>query len=99
MLVEVRGTTCVIRVAGRFDFNSYADFQTAARHALTLSGVREHEVDLQSTDYLDSSALGMLLNFNDEVLSRGRRTVLTHANGLVREILDIANMATIMAVR
>ena len=48
-----------ISVNGRFDFSAHQDFRNAyERGGLTP---RQYVVDLQDTDYIDSSALGMLL--------------------------------------
>ena len=49
-----------IRLQGRFDFNTHRDFRASVESALQESPT-QLQVDLGGVDYLDSSALGMLL--------------------------------------
>ena len=59
--VNVNDNVAVISMNGRFDFNSHRDFRSASEQATKAEGVSEIEVDMNDVDYLDSSALGMLL--------------------------------------
>jgi len=52
------GTTLTISPDGRFDFKVHGEF----RHAyVNAAGAQHYVINLSRTDYLDSSALGMLL--------------------------------------
>lgn len=93
------GSSCVLEIRGRFDYNSHANFRRATADALALPAVQEYVVDLRAADYLDSSALGMLLNFNDAAQAKGRKVVLAHPSGLVQQILDVANFRRIFEIR
>lgn len=78
-----------IRVAGHFDFSVHKEFRDATNRI--VEGIKHIEVDLSATDYLDSSALGMLLILRDKV-SGGRGAVLIKgADRDVKKILEIAN--------
>jgi anti-anti-sigma factor len=52
------GTTLTITPDGRFDFKIHREFRDAYANA---DGARHYVINLGRTDYLDSSALGMLL--------------------------------------
>lgn len=78
-----------IRVSGRFDFGVHNEFREATK--LIASGVNRIEVDLAATEYMDSSALGMLLVLRDHI-SGGRESIqIKNAHADVRKILEIAN--------
>jgi len=49
-----------IKLQGRFDFDSHREFREAVEAAIAEVGT-QISVDLGMVDYLDSSALGMLL--------------------------------------
>ena len=59
MTTSDEGNKVTIAVAGKFDFQLYDEFR--ASYADTAGDGVEYVVDLAETDYLDSSALGMLL--------------------------------------
>ncbi len=81
--------TLHIEVSGRFDFGVHQQFRDATD--LTEHDIRTIEVDLGRTDYLDSSALGMLLVLRDKVNGDKSSVRLINARPEVRKILDIAN--------
>lgn len=88
---------CVIRLAGRFDTYCQRQFQEAAAQAVADSA-REIQIDLGSVDYIDSSALGMLLLVRDNAKGAGKTVALANARGSVRQVLDIANYHKIFAM-
>ena len=79
----------VISVAGKFDFSVQREFRDAYKaHA---DGKNRFRVDLSRTDYLDSSALGMLLLLREHVGGDADRVFITGALPDVDKILRIAN--------
>ena len=85
-----------IKIIGRFDFGMHNDF----RRALNLigNGVKRVEVDFTDTDYLDSSALGMLLVLRDKVSSSKTVVELLRVKPDVRKILEIANFDKLFSI-
>jgi anti-anti-sigma factor len=81
----------VLRLGGRFDFNCHRDFRTASEPLLENRSVEVLQVDLAGVDYMDSSALGMLLMLRDKAQSQKKRVEICGAQGNVRQILEIAN--------
>lgn len=87
----------VIRLQGRFDFNSHREFRDAIEAALKEAG-REVTVDLGGVDYLDSSALGMLLMLRDKARSVDKTVSLANGHGAVKQVLDIANFGKLFSI-
>lgn len=83
----------VLRLRGRFDFNAHRDFREAIDNALAQPDAAEVQVDLGSVDYLDSSALGMLLMLRDRCKSANKAVSLANCRGAVKQVLDIANFS------
>ncbi|HTH93643.1 MAG TPA: STAS domain-containing protein [Rhodocyclaceae bacterium] len=83
---------------GRFDFNAHRDFRAATESILSDASVESLKVDLAKVDYLDSSALGMLLMLRDKTKASNRRVSLINCHGPVRQVLEIANFAKLFEV-
>lgn len=86
-----------LRLQGRFDFNTHRDFRAAADAALQESSNQLH-VDLEGVDYLDSSALGMLLMLRDKASAANKKVSLVNCHGSVRQVLDIANFSKLFPI-
>jgi anti-anti-sigma factor len=88
----------VIGLRGRFDFSAHRDFRAAIDAAVDNPQVKEVQVDLGQVDYLDSSALGMLLILRDKIQTVGKKMGLVNCRGTVRQVLDIANFGKLFAI-
>ena len=55
-------------------------------------------VDLGLVDYLDSSALGMLLMLRDKATGSNREIALSNCKGPVKQVLDIANFGRLFQI-
>lgn len=85
--LDDNGRGVVIHIRGRFDFSVQRAFREAYRgHDAAL----EYRVDLSGTDYLDSSALGMLLLLREHAGGDAAKVRLTGASTEVRRLLTIA---------
>ena len=80
----------VVRLKGRFDYDSRREFTEAADAALA-EAAGEVRIDLMEVDYMDSSALGMLLVLRDKAVPLGKTVTLSECKGFVKKILDVAN--------
>lgn len=89
----------VLRLLGRFDFNTHRDFRAAVESATALEGVREIVVDLGGVEYLDSSALGMLLMLRDRAHGASQSVSLDNCRGAVKQVLDIANFSKLFTIK
>jgi HptB-dependent secretion and biofilm anti anti-sigma factor len=88
----------VIKLSGRFDFNTHRDFRTAYETLVADPAVRAVVVDFSDVDYLDSSALGMLLMLRDKLGGVGKEVALTGVRGNVKQVLDIANFGKLFQI-
>jgi anti-anti-sigma factor len=95
--VTVTEGSAVIRLQGRFDFNSHRDFREAVDAALA-SPATAITVDLAGVEYLDSSALGMLLMLRDRAKGAAREVKLAGCRNAVKQILDIANFGKLFTI-
>ena len=91
--------TAVIRLTGRFDFSRHREFRNCYEAALKEPALRRIDVDLQGVEYLDSSALGMLLLLKERADARALPVTLLNCAGVVKEILDVANFGTMFTLR
>jgi len=78
-----------IKVAGRFDFGVHQDFRKATD--MIDNSIKSIVIDLQQTDYVDSSALGMLLVLRDKMSEARQAIKIINVQPEVKKILQIAN--------
>lgn len=88
-----------ISLAGRFDFHAHREFRQFSDSVLAEPAVKELDIDFARVDYLDSSALGMLLLLRDKAEGNGKRVVLSGLQGMVKQVLDIANFGKLFVLR
>ena len=91
--VSSTGDQVIIAVTGEFDFGLYDKFR--ASYAETAGIGVTYLVDLAGTEYLDSSALGMLLLLREHAGGEASDIEISHASPEVRRILDVANFSTV----
>lgn len=89
--VLVDADKAVVKLVGRFDFNTHRDFRSAYEPLVGDAEIRSVAVDFSNVDYLDSSALGMLLMLRDRLSGTNKEVVLSGVRGNVKQVLDIAN--------
>ena len=88
----------VIKLNGRFDFNTHREFRAAYEPLVSDAETQAVIVDFSGVDYLDSSALGMLLMLRDKLGGAGKEVALTGVRGNVKQVLDIANFGKLFPI-
>ncbi len=89
----------VLSLAGRFDFNTHREFREGYETLLGKPGIQSLEVDMGGVDYLDSSALGMLLLLlKDRATAKNVKLLVSNTSGTVRQILEIANFNKLFSI-
>ncbi len=83
------GKTVSLKIDGRFDFSLHNEFRKAYKDLVIADG--EYIIDLSGTEYLDSSALGMLLLLKEHAESNTSTVRLINYNDEIKEILTIAS--------
>jgi len=92
-------TRSIVAPSGRFDFSIHKAFRQACEAALKDPRTTEIEIDLSKVEYIDSSALGMLLLLKDQADAAGKAICLSGMQGMVRKVLEVANFAKLIALR
>ncbi len=92
------GSQATISLGGRFDFNVHRDFKEAYMSLLNDPAVQSIDVNMAGLEYLDSSALGMLLMFRERVQGVNKQISLSNPNEMVVKILDIANFNKLFTI-
>lgn len=88
--VSFDGKRVQIKIRGRFDYKVSKDFRDAYSHIPGREGIAYH-VDLKDVDFMDSSALGMLLLLREHAKCRGGAVVLEQPSETIDKILRVAN--------
>lgn len=91
-------TKATLKLNGRFDFNTHRDFRAAYEPLLADNSVKSVAVDFAGVDYLDSSALGMLLMLRDKMSGVSKDVSLIGVQGNVKQVLDIANFGKLFRI-
>lgn len=90
--------TVDLRLSGRFDFNAHREFRNAYEPAIADAQVRALNVDMGGVDYLDSSALGMLLMLRDKAGAANKALALINVHGQVKQVLEIVNFGKLFRI-
>lgn len=88
-----------INMYGRFDFQVHREFKEAYTPLLDNPAVREIEVEMSKVDYLDSSALGMLMLLNERAKAVNKPVTLLNTSGVVSQVLGVANFSKIFNIK
>lgn len=94
----IREDRGLVTLTGSFDFNAHKDFRRACDSMLDEPSVRAIELNLARVEYLDSSAVGMLLILRDRAEEKGKQIILSGSTGTVRQVLEIANFGKLFTV-
>ena len=78
----------IVSIDGKFDFHVLKDFRQAYDNQQAKEG--KVEIDLRSTENIDSSALGMLLYMQNYLNKQDGEIVISNCNNYVNKILTIA---------
>ncbi len=90
------GKTLTIKIDERFDFTAHSALRAA--YANNQPRFESYVLDLRDTQYMDSSALGMLLQMREH--AGGARTAIRirNAKPAIKEILSVANFQQLMTI-
>jgi len=75
-----------IIVSGNFDFSLHPEFRKSYQD---IDSTYNIIVDLQSTDYMDSAALGMLLLLDEEF--ENHRIKIVNCNDFIKQVFQVAH--------
>jgi anti-sigma B factor antagonist len=87
----------VLRLTGRFDFNSRSVIQTAVAKA-QQGGAPHIILNLQGVPYMDSAALGILALMHKQLTAQNIQVTLVNPQPFVKGILELARMDKLFTV-
>ncbi len=90
------GKELTIFIDDRFDFSLHQQFRDAYNHNST-PGIT-YILNLSKTEYMDSSALGMILLLKDHVQLYNGKLIIAKPNETVNKILEIAQFHRLMTI-
>ncbi|NTS77432.1 STAS domain-containing protein [Catenovulum sp. SM1970] len=82
------GKNFTIQIKGKFDFNLVQEFRNA--YADIGEQTPKIVIDLRETEYMDSSALGMLLNMQKNLGTRVESIRIANCRPQIKKILQIS---------
>ena len=97
MKVTFKNKEVTIHICKRFDFTSHTEF-SAAYKEYTVPKLT-FIIDLTSTEYLDSSALGMILLIRDHATKLEGSIILKNPSIGVSNVLNIAQFDRLMTIK
>jgi HptB-dependent secretion and biofilm anti anti-sigma factor len=95
--VTNNGKTLTIEVDGRFDASSLDEFRSC--YEGNKSELDHYEVNLRKAEYLDSSALGMLLVLRDYAGGEKARITISHCSPEVKKIFAISSFEKLFSIQ
>lgn len=87
-----------IMLDSRFDFSCMNRFREQYEPALAHPEFKEIVVDFSAVEYLDSSAMGMLMLLREKAEKTGQTVRLDRVSGLALELLDIARFDSMFRI-
>ena len=80
-----------LHIPERFDFSYHKEFTEQYQSMLQSGGVTDIALDFSKVNYLDSSALGMMVLFQKKAKTANINVRIRGARDSAKEILQIAN--------
>ena len=92
------GSEFSLALSGRFDFNAHRDFRNGYEPALQNSYIKTLNLNMEKVDYLDSSALGMLLLLNEKARASNIEVIISSCTANIKKIIEVANFSRIFKI-
>ena len=88
----------VLYLSGNFTFDGVRVFKAAYKNYLEDSKIHNIVIDLEKIQYLDSSALEMLIVLREDVKLAGKTLILSKPGIFVQRVLEIANFDKLFVI-
>ena len=90
-------STCTIRINGRFDFNIHKEFRQGYRTLEDPQRVK-FVIEMCDVDYMDSSALGMLLVLREQAGGDNSDITIQNCKSDIEKILEVSNFKNLFKI-
>ncbi|MBD3609817.1 MAG: STAS domain-containing protein [Gammaproteobacteria bacterium] len=91
-------TTVTLAISGNFNAEMQREFREAYSEYAKEHSNLSYVLDLSKTEYMDSSALGMLLLLKESVGDDKSRVTIRGANDFIKDILEITNFGDLFTI-
>lgn len=91
------GKTITVKTGDKFDYSSHSEFR-ASYGSEKDSGI-SYIIDMRSTAYMDSSALGMLLLLREHVGNERNKISIINCNEEIKNIFEISNFHRLFEIK
>lgn len=88
----------VLSIPERFDFSYHKTFTEEYQQLLTQPGLKKVTLNFAKVQYLDSSALGMMVLFQKKASAKDIDVVIKNAQTNAKDILRIANFDRLFTI-
>jgi stage II sporulation protein AA (anti-sigma F factor antagonist) len=95
--VEQREDYCLVKIEGNFDSHVHMQVRQAANKAVEM-GCAKLIFDLTGCAYIDSSAIGVLVEFYRRLTPLGRRVGVLRPSPEVRRLIGLTRTDTLVSV-
>ena len=95
--VSTDGKTITIKVGGRFDFAVQNEFRDCYSDTQPGDGSK-FIIDMNNANYMDSSALGMLLMMREYLGGSAADISIINCSSEIENILSVANFQTLFTM-
>lgn len=85
---NLQAGVCTLSISGQFTFGIHRELRQHSEQALDKPECTQLDIDLSGVQYLDSSALGMLLLVKEKTTEQNMRMRLIGASGNTLQILQ-----------
>ncbi len=93
---ETDNDSVVIHVSGRFDYSIHSQFLSA--YESFPKGEECFIVDLKDAEYMDSSAMGMLLQLREHSDKAAGGVTIRNSSEAIKDVLRIANFHRLFTI-
>ena len=93
--VDSGGDSVEISITGRFDFNAHHDFRNIYRNERSNAA---YTINMSGTEYIDSSALGMLLLLREHAGNESSNITISGCNDDIKKIFAISNFEKLFTI-
>ncbi|WP_247646368.1 STAS domain-containing protein [Deefgea sp. CFH1-16] len=87
--VQIEGNVGRVILSGQFDFSAHREFRQVCESLIANAEIKEVLVDFQNVNYLDSSALGMLLLLKEKISAASKSLALVNCRDTVSRYLKL----------
>jgi anti-sigma B factor antagonist len=97
-VISERGGTCVCAVTGDIDMYTAPNLHKKYLETAARLPNAPFILDIQRSDYLDSSGIGILMQIHSDSLARKVPFCITGVHGMVAQLMKLSRMALVLPI-